>query len=439
MFYHKFWLHGTSDDLWPTNVTAAHIGDLSLSVAQGNNSCSLPASIFNNRCISTGYPKLFSHFNSVPQFFQWDWTLSMHEPTFSRVLGGTEAAASTNPETWAYAPHAATAFRQSGFWWDPLWFGKSHRYGGRASTVASQMAAVRTVCLQQDVRTNTTSLLFPYMREFEFYTWDFATSAEWSKSISVSTSMWSNDNNSFIDAGRVRTQWIPYSTQGITAGLVVMEAMTNTSVETRSVLACAVDARWAKASSQQVDGPLQAAVGAVALHQRQFKPIDGYELNRGEVRSHGFLPTDSSSWRSIAADMDWLQALTPSVPFFSPTLNVTAPASTLANIFMSTNHTSIAKQANTTQYRQNTPFNFWETVISTIVADGLSRIGYARQLGDGTFYAEGVTGTCNGPLNVCPSPPSPEDFTMMQIKGDYLDSEFAPNTNTLNSIQPLVN
>lgn len=110
MFYHKIWLNGTSDDLWPTNLTAAHIGDRSFSEARGNDSCSLPTSIFNNRCVSTGYPKLFSHFNAVPGFFQWDWTLPMHEPALTRLLGGTEAAASTNSDTWAYAPHLATAF-----------------------------------------------------------------------------------------------------------------------------------------------------------------------------------------------------------------------------------------------------------------------------------------------------------------------------------------
>lgn len=200
-----------------------------------------------------------------------------------------------------------------------------------------------------------------------------------------------------------------------------MEAMGNSSISSRSVLACAVDARWVNASSQQIDGPVspsQAAVTAVALHQRRFKPIHGYAMNPTEVSSHGFLAANDSSWRPIAADLDWLEALTPAVSSLSSALNLSAPASTLANIFMSTDHISIEKIDNTTQYAQHTAFDFFETIISIVVADGISRVGYARQLESATFYAEGARPR----PNVRAGPPSSANFTKMNIEGDLSDS-----------------
>lgn len=35
----------------------------------------------------------------------------MREPNFARIGGGTEALGKTSPETWAFAPYVATAFR----------------------------------------------------------------------------------------------------------------------------------------------------------------------------------------------------------------------------------------------------------------------------------------------------------------------------------------
>ena len=169
-----------------------------------------------------------------------------------------------------------------------------------------------------------------------------------------------------------------------------MEAMANTSFPNRSILACAIDAQ---ALSQQINGPIspsRAAITTQVLHQRRFKEIDGYILNYGEASSHGFLPEQEGSWYHIAANLDFLKALTASVPCLSPTPNLSRPASTLTHIFISTNHTSILPVNNTEYYARTTPFKSHETIISTLVADGLSRVSHARQL-DSVFYANGAT------------------------------------------------
>ena len=122
VFYHFFYMNGTSDDLWPVNLTSAHIGDLSSIQAQSDYGCTLVTSIDNVRCISMGYLKILSFFSSVPDFVQWDRTWLVREPRFSRILGGAEAVGFVSPETWVFAPHAATAYWQSELWWDRAWF-----------------------------------------------------------------------------------------------------------------------------------------------------------------------------------------------------------------------------------------------------------------------------------------------------------------------------
>ena len=102
-----------------------------------------------------GYPKILEFFSSMPGFFFREWELVMREPKLMRVIGGKEAVVNTTSETWAFAPHMATALRQWHLWWVPSWFFRFDN-NGRSSTVKSNMTAVRTVCLQHNVTTDTT-------------------------------------------------------------------------------------------------------------------------------------------------------------------------------------------------------------------------------------------------------------------------------------------
>ena len=290
------------------------------------------------------------------------------EPTFNYVISGTEAVGGVNPDTWVSAPHLATAFRQAQLYIDPSWQYLNGANGHTAS-VETQMAAVRTVCFPQDVEVDTTSILLPVLKEYEYYTYNIQ-SSDWNTQVAVSPDLWSADNKSFIDPEIVRTRWIEYAADAVTAGVLIMGAMTNNSLSTRSILACAVDARWAKAQSQQSDGPLssEAPVTPTALHQRQAQEVDGWILNMGEVDNHGFLPINDSSWVPISVSLDWLEALTPDVPYVFPTLNLSKPASTLANILMSTNQSYIRPTLDVEDYIAITPYNFYETVIATLFA-----------------------------------------------------------------------
>ena len=93
--------------------------------------------------------------------------------------------------------------------------------------------------------------------------------------------------------------------------------------------------------------------------------------------------------------MDWLEALTPHVPYLSPTLNLTSPASTIANLSMSTGHTHFPSLDSVENGYGANPYQFWESVIATYFAEGVARVGYPQQLGSSVFFVEGSSAGTN--------------------------------------------
>ncbi|KAL8635260.1 MAG: hypothetical protein Q9228_007231 [Teloschistes exilis] len=348
----------------------------------------------------------------MPGFSFRDWELVMREPKLMRVIGGKEPTVNTSSEeTWAFAPHMATALRQWQLWWDPSWFLKFNS-NGRSSTVNSNMTAIRTVCLQHNVTTDTTVIDFPDLKEFETYTYNGTLST------TLGPNAFGQDGPGFKDPDTVKTVWINNTDGVFTAKLIIMEAMANTSSSIRSILACAVDARWAQASSQQSDRYLNAAITTRALDQRPSKLPKKSYTSPVESQDHAFLPKNGS-WLRITADLDFLNALTPVVPYLSPTLSLTTPASTISNIFMSMNYRIIPPTKHILDYN----YNFYETAVSTLVADGISRIGYSRQLESTTFYANGTNYAPDNQIQqIIKSgpPPDAENFTEMQLDGNLL-------------------
>ena len=335
----------------------------------------------------------------------------MHEPKSMRVIGGKEPFSNTTSETWAFAPHMATALRQWQLWWVPSWFFRFNS-NGRSSTVKSNMTAVRTVCLQHNVTTDTTVIDFPDLKEFETYTYNGTSSA------ALGPNAFGQDGQGFEDPDIVRTVWINNTDKDFTAKLIIMEAMANVSSSIRSILACAVDARWVQAHSQQSDMVSNAAITAQALDERPFKPPKKNYTSAVETKDHAFLPTNGS-WLRISASLDFLNALTPVVPYLSPTQSLTKPASTISNIFMSMDYRIIPPLTTLSEYKYYYNYSFYETAVSTLVADGISRVGYSRQLESAIFYANGTNDERikSGP------PPDAQNFTEMRMDGDLLGSK----------------
>ncbi|KAF7506008.1 hypothetical protein GJ744_012355 [Endocarpon pusillum] len=350
---------------------------------------------------------------SAPDTAHWDWTVIFRENSVARVLALHE-----NIETWTRAPHVATAYVQDIFWWDPTWFLRFRvSPNGRVSVVKSQAANVRTACLWQNVTINTIQVQFPLLELYRTYF--YHTTA----SVTVKPEIWSQDNACFVDPDLVRTIWIDgaQSIEAVTAGLVVLGPLASLNETMRPALACSIDARWGDSNHIQSDGPLNIAITADVRYPRH-----------DDRSGSGFLPANDSHWKHIKASMAWLDALTPTIPYQSPALNLTRPASTIANLLMSTGHIKLRPIDSVEHGYKDAPYQFWESLIATYFADGVARVGYSRQLSSPLHFVEGSDR--GGPdciknitiakhnVNTCPEDrPKSANLTAFSLEGQLPD------------------
>ncbi|KAL8828196.1 MAG: hypothetical protein Q9191_002735, partial [Dirinaria sp. TL-2023a] len=358
------------DDLFPTTLTEAHVGHTLTSNASEPNPCIQNTSFLDDHCVSRAYQKMQALLDSSSNTVHQEWTSIFRESTFARVITLHE-----HIETWTRAPHLATGYVQNILWWDPTWFFPIRlSLNGRTSVIKSQAPNVRTVCLGQKVTISTTQVEFPLL-ELDTTYLNNATAV-----VTVEPQIWSQDNRSFVDEHFVRTVWVDgaQNIEAVTAGLVVLEPLQTPNDTVRSALACSVDARWGDSNHTQADGLLDIAISA-----------DERYLRRDDRSGSGFRPANNSHWRHVKASMAWLDALTPTVPYLSPTLELTQSASTIANLLTSTGHTQLPPIDGFLRGHQDSPYEFWESLIATYFADGVARVGYSRQLDSPLFFVDG--------------------------------------------------
>ena len=141
----------------------------------------------------------------------------------------------------------------------------------------------------------------------------------------------------------------------------------NHSNHTGTMFTCSVDARWAKAvylGSGIADLDANYVQAATIQNTRPFSAhLPGFQFN--------FLPINDGSWRRVQMDLDWLNILTPPLPSSAPDWN------SLAALF------SDMGIDNSTGLIMNwfDIISSVEAVIATVVADGMSRQGYAANGG----------------------------------------------------------
>ncbi len=375
--------------------------------------CTQPNSFTNDHCISRAYQKMQALLDSAPDTTHWDWSFIAREETFARLVNVHE-----HVEMWARSPHVATGYVQNILWWDQPWFPKYTE--GRVSTVKSNAPNVRTACLWQTIATNTSEIQVPQLESYKTY--HYGSNA----SLAVKPDTWSQDNVSFISPDLVRTVWVDGAQEidAVTAGLIILAPLTNSNDTTRSALGCSIDARWDESHHVQSDGPLDIAISADVVDQRH-----------DDSGGSEFLPANNSDWKNIKATMDWLEALTPDVPYLSPTLNLTSPASTIANLFMSTGHTHFPSLDSVENGYGANPYQFWESVIATYFAEGVARVGYSQQLGSPVFFVEGSSAGTNQCTRYIPVPgrnidtcsedrPTGINLTAFSLQGQIMGSEF---------------
>ena len=146
---------------------------------------------------------------------------------------------------------------------------------------------------------------------------------------------------------------------------------------TGTTFTCSVDARWAMGIySGGTVGDLDEDYVQTATIQNTRSKIPnlaGYQYN--------FLPVNDGSWRRVQIDTDWLNTLTPLLG--NSTSGWTSLAALLTYMGMDNSTGMIVDYSDVT--------GVLETIIATLVADGMSRQGYTANGGSSTHFSDALT------------------------------------------------
>ena len=187
-------------------------------------------------------------------------------------------------------------------------------------------------------------------------------------------------------SSNISTQWIPVPetaqlsdnsyTADVPSAFLSVQLPVSHILNAGLTFSCSVDARWAMGTYS--GGPVgdrdaEYVQTATVQNTRAFGDLTGYEYN--------FLPIDDGSWRRVQIDTDWLNILTPFLDSNSP--GWTSLAALLTDIGMD-NSTGIIIQWDDVS-------SVLETIIATLVADGMSRQGYAANGGTSTHFSDALS------------------------------------------------
>jgi hypothetical protein len=169
-----------------------------------------------------------------------------------------------------------------------------------------------------------------------------------------------------------------------TTGLVVLGPLSSKNATECFRVAYSIDARWNKAQHQDT---------ASSTGLRSKGSFIGTKGN--EMRSNGVIHTkalliDEGRWTRISAEQSWLDAPTPLVPVWAGKTLTTASKSE-TSITALPNLVIAPSVSLTTANMTNSAEQWWiseiETVVSTAMADAISRGGLAQQYDSLKFYS----------------------------------------------------
>ena len=191
---------------------------------------------------------------------------------------------------------------------------------------------------------------------------------------------------SFFISRAINAQWISVPktatlsdgsyTTDLPSAFLSVQIPYSESDTTGTMLTCSVDARWATGtySGEGVgDQDADYVQTATVKNSRPFPDLSGYQYN--------FLPVADGSWRRVEIDLGWLNTLTP--PIGNSTSGWTSLAALLTDMGMD-NSTGIIDD-----WYDVVPV--LETIIATLVADGMSRQGYAANGGSSTHPSDALS------------------------------------------------
>ncbi|KAG5795502.1 hypothetical protein H9Q69_005436 [Fusarium xylarioides] len=393
------WLTGDNDTLWPTSIDADYYAGID---------CAADANPFlSPQCPSSGYMPLFHHFDNWWILHERAIDHEVLDPFIRKTLY-TRPALIKKANTWAFTTHHATAVLQDAVrgmhfkavehlsrvfpskkpFPNHLIWASNQRY-----EVQTHVPAARVLCNAHDMMNlngNDLRVRFPHPDKIDsHYEEDKPVSGdeipalvevnvlEDVKDYLVSRGVMHNLSNSLNDSIFTETRPIimaPVDIWPVTnssLGMVVLfKNAWNTTLGPRyttNVLACSIDARWAKAKS------IMSGVWDEWVPHEYYA---GRVLNLVETElelqsSIGYLqvtPPKNDSLRSIRMTTNWYEMLSPPLPDTLPNGLKQLP-------FIGTKMTTLEALVATIYHVNLSQMASFESVIGAAVVEGLSRCG----------------------------------------------------------------
>ncbi|KAK0252968.1 hypothetical protein LTR35_017047 [Friedmanniomyces endolithicus] len=374
-----FYLPGTNDTLWSTDFTSM--------MAPFDEFCFWPNASSYATCPSGGYADLWSTFGeaglarnppreldlTTARLYGSDTRIAMKTAmtdwtrltNFAQIEVATRGIACQTTAVGIHGPTTVMLARLMNDWFDavlqipysPSWPSKSeYKYWDtRTIKVASRVPVVRVACSDaQNLSSVSSNVQFPILPAYAC-----PTGTQGVQLLEVNQAPTSH----------VRTTWVRPVPLGAdnnaTSAALLLEAPWDQQSNSRAVLGCSIDTRWAEADAN-------------------FDDSDAWSTTNDQCSNYWthFCPSKGSSWSPITLSSQWLQLLTPFTVSVDPgEPNMTTLEDILTNagigkglgLDATRTDTELWNYANITSGLNMTISV--ERMLALLVADGLSRYG----------------------------------------------------------------
>jgi hypothetical protein len=378
-----YYINGTKEVLWPTVVEMDHYLPNYTNGFNESIACSSSSGYRSALCPSGGFQSFLQHFSANTFQTRAGTPILDPDPTglFSHTVRGGIIMQSPNgqvaaqtvsgqvrgediTETFAFATHGATTSLQmplnqdwvlaaenaKNMYADSRQISRFRFYAIQESTVVSQVPAVRVLCLGQQVTAGSSTVAFPALPEFDFSIDTNGTVLN-NHTIMVGDILGGQNSNDFGHVWTDISKSVP-ANESISQGFILNAPWRENN--SRPVVACSIDARWADATVwQRFPGPFQASF----VHTRP--------ATKG-FRETSFLPQSGGSWRRIQVDPSWISAL--DFP-----LNASSSDITWRNQTSISELITISGILDRLSSLDSTATTFLEYILATTFSDALSR------------------------------------------------------------------
>ncbi|OKL63026.1 hypothetical protein UA08_01689 [Talaromyces atroroseus] len=370
-----FYLAGSTDSLWPTNLTSA---------STGIPACDSPSETIINglwlnmsSCLWNGYPAIAQAFQAL-HFNTYENQIEMSDGIMKRMLSVQIKGRVT--DTWALGIDMSTgaySTELASIWYNQALFGaplaktkyRNFQYRERNSTmtaVRSTLPVVRTNCnYYENVNfLNMTNSGPQYQSALTDVGFVLSTPTGYNSSRITATWRAIQNNESVgitVDSqGNYVSGW-PSAFLDIQ---VPYEGQSSDGV----FFACSIDARWVAGN---VVGTNVGYLSGMPLQQAVIP-------THSDLDNNNFPAINDGNWRTVRLEGSWLDSLTPVLGSNNSGWNTLSSATHAAGIDNSTGLIVAYVDA----------VGSLEGVISSLVVDGMSRVGYADNGGTYTLMSD---------------------------------------------------